>query len=74
MTTVTTAYARAEQAALDPLNTTRQAAAYLTVSIPTMNRWRLNGTGPEYVRFGTAVRYTRESLEAFVRDSAVGAG
>jgi excisionase family DNA binding protein len=46
--------------------TEKEAAAYLTVSITTMRRWRLNGTGPKSFHTGDIVRYRREDIDAWV--------
>jgi predicted DNA-binding transcriptional regulator AlpA len=52
------------------LLTEQQAAALLTVSIPTMGRWRREGTGPPWFRLGGAkkgaVRYRRDELLAWL--------
>ena len=50
----------------DPLNTTPEAAAYLRLSKPTLERFRLTGGGPSYVKLGRAVRYRRADLDAWV--------
>ena len=45
----------------------KEAAAYLSVSLSTMRRWRKNGTGPEYFRFGGVLRYSRSTLDEFIK-------
>ena len=64
----------ADRLELAALNKPAQAAEYLTVSIPTLARWRMEGRGPKFVRMGSSVRYTREALEEFVRESIASAG
>ncbi|MEM9837886.1 MAG: helix-turn-helix domain-containing protein [Pseudomonadota bacterium] len=57
------------QGAIHPtgLMTTPQAAAYLGLGASTLNRARVEGWGPEYVKLGAhAVRYERAALDAFV--------
>jgi excisionase family DNA binding protein len=44
----------------------REAAAYLSVSLSTIRRWRRAATGPQFFRFGGVLRYGREALQAFV--------
>ncbi len=49
----------------------REAAEFLGVSVHTLARWRVLGTGPAFVKFSRAkqaiVRYRREDLERFIR-------
>lgn len=53
--------------------TTRQAAARLGLSPQTLERYRVTGDGPEFVKMGHAVRYMagklNEWLEARTRRS-----
>src|SRR5437764_15177614 len=48
----------------------REAAEFLGVSVDTLARWRVLGSGPAFVKFSRAkqavVRYRREDLERFV--------
>jgi len=50
------------------LLSSRQAAEYLGVSPRTIERWRLQGEGPSYIRLGRTkcVRYSKEDLQSFV--------
>ncbi len=51
------------------------AAALLKVSPRTLERWRLEGRGPSYVKVGPKLRcYTRDALEAFIRQNTVRSG
>ena len=53
----------------DKLLTTREAAAYLTVSPSTLAYWRATGWGPKYVRLGCrSVRYRQLDLSAYVAE------
>ncbi len=45
--------------------TTQQAAEFLGLRPNTMERWRLVGRGPEFVRLGRAIRYDKQTLEEF---------
>ena len=49
-----------------PFLTHRQAAAYLRLSPRTLERSRLAGTGPRFVKAGRRVLYRREDLTAFI--------
>ncbi len=54
----------------ESLLTEVQAAALLMLSPSTLKKWRRTRRGPRYYRLGSAVRYKREDLEAFVSESA----
>jgi hypothetical protein len=47
---------------LDTLLTGREAAEFLRLSERTMERQRLTGTGPKFVRIGRAIRYRPRDL------------
>lgn len=44
---------------------TRRAAEYLGVSASILNKWRLDGRGPEFRKFGSRVVYMQSDLDAF---------
>ena len=44
----------------------KEAAAYLSVSLSTLRRWRRANTGPAHFRFGGVLRYSRSALDRFV--------
>ncbi|MCZ0994372.1 helix-turn-helix domain-containing protein [Streptomyces noursei] len=46
--------------------TTKQAAAYLGVAIPTMRSWRHRRRGPKSFRMEGHVVYRRAALDAFL--------
>ena len=58
---------------LDPILTTRQAAAILRVLPDTMKKWRQRpGKGPEFVRYpGGAIRYRLSTIMKFLEDCTV---
>lgn len=41
------------------------AGEFLSVSVRTLQGWRVHGGGPVYVKLGRAVRYRRRDLMAF---------
>lgn len=49
----------------DILNT-KEAAQYLRLGKPTIERFRLTGEGPRYCKLGGAVRYRRCDLDAWL--------
>lgn len=52
-----------------PLLRTKDAADFLDVSVPTLNRWRMLQTGPRFRKLnGFAVRYFLSDLEAFASE------
>lgn len=50
--------------------TSKEAGAFLRVSLATLERWRMNGGGPEYIQSGDkgvrgtnqAIRYRKQAL------------
>jgi hypothetical protein len=64
--------ARAEPAVLlprfdDVLLTRPEAARYLRVTIPTLDRWARQKIGPEQIRVANTIRYRLSELRAFER-------
>jgi predicted DNA-binding transcriptional regulator AlpA len=49
------------------LLTEREASHRLGLSVRTLQKWRLLGQGPRYLKLGQAVRYDPGDLEAFVQ-------
>lgn len=47
--------------------TQRQVAVQLNVSERTLERWRLEGTGPAFAKAGRRVLYDRELIEAWLQ-------
>lgn len=45
----------------------RQAGDYLGLSTRTLDRLRVSGDGPVFLKFGGRVRYLREDLDAWAR-------
>ena len=45
----------------------REAAACLGLSTRTLERYRVSGDGPVFVKLGGRVRYLRDDLDAWVR-------
>jgi predicted DNA-binding transcriptional regulator AlpA len=57
--------AASKRAAAAPLNEF-DVARMSGMSIATVRRWRLLGRGPRYMKFGAAVRYRSEDVEAYL--------
>ena len=50
---------------MDVMNTV-EAAAYLRLAKPTLEKLRLTGNGPNFLKLGRSVRYTRSSLDSWL--------
>ena len=50
---------------------TREAAEYLGLSKPTLERYRLTGDGPPFCKLGKSVRYRRVDLDAWLASRLV---
>ena len=50
--------------------TTEDAARYLGLSKSTLNKWRVYGLGPTFIKLGRAVRYRLEDLDQYLAESA----
>ncbi|MBC7149853.1 MAG: helix-turn-helix domain-containing protein [Rhizobium sp.] len=46
--------------------TTAEAAAYIGKSASWLNKTRMSGTGPVYLKIGGAVRYLKPDLDAWL--------
>ena len=54
------------------LLTQREAALALRLSERTLERWRVQGTGPPFVRLNHSIRYRQQDLDAHVAARVVG--
>ena len=45
----------------------REASERLGLSVRTLQKWRLQGSGPPFLKLGHAVRYDPEDLDAYVQ-------
>jgi excisionase family DNA binding protein len=48
------------------LMTVQEAAEILRLSVSTLNKWRVAGGGPRFVRMGARVRYRPSDLNKYV--------
>ncbi len=46
--------------------TTQEAAQHLGLAVSTLNKWRVYGSGPKFIKLGRAVRYRLKDLETFM--------
>lgn len=49
----------------------KTAAAFLSVSVRTIQDWRFRNTGPKYKKLGRLVRYSVSDLAAYAERSTV---
>jgi len=56
----------------DRLLTVREAAEFLQLSESWMNKARITGDGPRFIKMGRSVRYSLQALEEFKRANARG--
>ena len=52
----------------DQLMTVRESAGYLRMSESFLNKARLNGAGPPFVRIGRKVLYRRSAVDAWLTE------
>ncbi|KAB2666569.1 helix-turn-helix domain-containing protein [Brucella tritici] len=45
--------------------TAEELSRVLSVSVPTLARWRVKGTGPKYIKRGGRVLYRDDELQAW---------
>ena len=57
---------------LPELATRAQVAAFMQLSLPTLARWAVEGTGPRFMKLGGAVRYRREDVLDWIRGNEAG--
>lgn len=51
---------------------TEEAAAFLKVKPATLEQWRWNGKGPQFIKMGRSVRYRKFDLDAFIEARVFG--
>jgi excisionase family DNA binding protein len=51
--------------------TTKEAADYVRLGKPTLERFRLTGNGPRYCKLGGAVRYRKCDLDEWLEQRLV---
>jgi excisionase family DNA binding protein len=51
-----------------PFLTTSEAGSYLNISPRTLEKYRSQGGGPPYRRFGRSIRYHEDELESWAEE------
>jgi predicted DNA-binding transcriptional regulator AlpA len=54
------------------LITEKSVATMLAISVATVRRWRLLGSGPTFVKIGAAVRYRPEDVQRWLESRPSG--
>lgn len=54
------------EAVAEHLLTTAEAARRLGFAPSTLNKWRITGRGPSFLKLGRSVRYSLSDLDAFL--------
>lgn len=49
----------------------REASRLTGIAVPTLQKYRVHGTGPKFVKLGRSVRYRVSDLEAYVAERVV---
>lgn len=57
-----------------PLLTERDLAEHIGVPVKTLQRWRLDRTGPRYIKAGRHVRYRPEDITRWLDANTRGRG
>jgi predicted DNA-binding transcriptional regulator AlpA len=57
---------------MQPLLTQRQAAEMLCLSERTLERFRVSGFGPKFLRLGKSIRYRPDDVERWIAGRVVG--
>jgi predicted DNA-binding transcriptional regulator AlpA len=52
----------------------KEVAQMLSISVAALRRWRLINRGPQWVKFGSAVRYPEDALCEWVNNQPGGSG
>lgn len=53
---------------------TAEASIYTSLSVPTLKKYRLDGTGPRYARIGSKIVYRPADLDTWLEAHLVGGG
>jgi predicted DNA-binding transcriptional regulator AlpA len=52
---------------LNPLLNEKEVAKLLNLSVKTIQRYRLIGGGPEFIKINKSVRYSPQSIEEYLK-------
>ena len=56
-----------KQILLNPLLNEKEAAKLLNLSVKTLQRYRLYGGGPQFIKINKSVRYSVEQIEEYLK-------
>lgn len=52
---------------IEKLLTTKEVAEYLDIAISTLMKYRVNRTGPVYIKLGQLVRYRKADVDEWLK-------
>ena len=55
----------------EKLLTTKEVAEYLDIALSTVKQYRVNRTGPVYIKVGPLVRYRKSDVDAWLKDKEI---
>lgn len=55
----------------EKLLTTKEVAEYLDIALSTVKQYRVNRTGPVYIKVGPLVRYRKADVDAWLKDKEI---
>ena len=58
---------KGKQILLNPLLNEKEAAKLLNLSVKTLQRYRLYGGGPQFIKINKSVRYSVEQIEEYLK-------
>ena len=58
-------------ASISEILNNEQAASYIQVKPSTLNNWRVAGSGPPFCKIGSAVRYRRADVDAWLASKVI---
>jgi predicted DNA-binding transcriptional regulator AlpA len=54
---------------MSKLNSVEETAAKIGMAVSTLNKWRVKGFGPRFIKLGKRVLYRDEDIELFINSS-----
>ena len=55
----------------EKLLTTKEVAEYLDIALSTVKQYRVNRTGPVYIKVGPLVRYRKSDVDVWLKDKEI---
>lgn len=55
----------------EKLLTTKEVAEYLDIALSTVKQYRVNRTGPVYIKVGPLVRYRKADVDTWLKNKEI---